>query len=88
MLDLQVSAGVAAAGDARDLSIAVPALAPEELGDARDRRSVIAARASGDRVLNETPYADLSPVAREQLGIGAGQKNVLCWWRSAISSVL
>ncbi|HUO67712.1 MAG TPA: hypothetical protein VMV37_09260 [Gammaproteobacteria bacterium] len=63
----------------RDLSIAVPAeTTPEELGDRA--RNALGARCSSVEaieVLSETPYADLSAVARERLGISAGQKNVL-----------
>ena len=63
----------------RDLSIAVPAeTTPEELGDRA--RNALGARCSSVEaieVLSETPYEDLSAVARERLGITAGQKNVL-----------
>jgi len=63
----------------RDLSIAVPAeTAPEELGDhARQALGDRCASVEAIEVLSETPYVDLSPVARERLGIGEGQKNVL-----------
>jgi phenylalanyl-tRNA synthetase alpha chain len=63
----------------RDLSIAVPAeTTPEELGD-RARQALGASCASVEaiEVLSETRYADLSPAARERLGIAVGQKNVL-----------
>ena len=63
----------------RDLSIAVPAgTTPEELGDrARQALGVRCASVEAIEVLSETPYEDLSPAARERLGIAAGQKNVL-----------
>jgi len=63
----------------RDLSVAVAAdRTPEELGD-RVRQAL------GERVeslesvevLSETPYDELSPAARERIGIVPGQKNVL-----------
>jgi phenylalanyl-tRNA synthetase alpha chain len=63
----------------RDLSIAVPAeTTREELGDRA--RNALGARCSSVEaieVLSETPYANLSAVARERLGISPGQKNVL-----------
>jgi phenylalanyl-tRNA synthetase alpha chain len=63
----------------RDLSIAVPAeTTPEELGDrARHALGPRCSSVEAIEVLSETPYPDLSPVARERLGITAGQKNVL-----------
>jgi phenylalanyl-tRNA synthetase alpha chain len=63
----------------RDLSIAVPAEATlEELGDrARQTLGARCASVEAIEVLSETPHADLSPAARERLGIAAGQKNVL-----------
>jgi phenylalanyl-tRNA synthetase alpha chain len=80
MLDLSPYRPVSSqAAMRRDLSIAVPTeTTPEELGDRA--RNALGARCSSVEaieVLSETPYADLSPVARERLGIGAGQKNVL-----------
>lgn len=63
----------------RDLSVAVDAdRTPEELGD-RVRQAL------GERVeslesvevLSETLYDELSPAARERIGIAPGQKNVL-----------
>jgi phenylalanyl-tRNA synthetase alpha chain len=63
----------------RDLSIAVPAdTTAEDLGDRA--RNALGARCSSVeaiQVLSETAYEDLSPVARERLGIAAEQKNVL-----------
>jgi phenylalanyl-tRNA synthetase alpha chain len=63
----------------RDLSIAVASEAtPEELGDrARAALGAKCASVEAIEVLSETPYADLSPAARERLGIASGQKNVL-----------
>jgi phenylalanyl-tRNA synthetase alpha chain len=63
----------------RDLSIAVPAeTTPEELGDrARNALGARCASIEAIEVLSETPYAELSPVARERLGIGPQHKNVL-----------
>ena len=63
----------------RDLSLAVPAaLTPEELGDrARETLGERAAGLEAIEVLAETPYAALPPAARERLGLGPSQKNVL-----------
>jgi phenylalanyl-tRNA synthetase alpha chain len=80
MLDLEPYRPVSAQpAMRRDLSIAVPAeTTPEELGDrARQALGARCTSIEAIEVLSETPYADLSPVARERLGIGAGQKNVL-----------
>jgi phenylalanyl-tRNA synthetase alpha chain len=63
----------------RDLSIAVAAdTTPEELGDRA--RQALGSRCAGVEaidVVGETPYADLPAAARERLGIGPAQKNVL-----------
>lgn len=63
----------------RDLSLAVPAETNlEELGDRA--REALGGRASGVEaieVLAETAYAELPPAARERLGMGPAQKNVL-----------
>lgn len=63
----------------RDLSLAVDAdLDPELLGDrVRDVLGAGAGSLEELAVLGETAYADLPPVARERLGIRAGQKNIL-----------
>ena len=63
----------------RDLSIATPSqTTPEEIGD-RVRRAIgeRAASIESIEVLAETPCSALPPAARERLGIGPGQKNVL-----------
>lgn len=63
----------------RDLSIAVAAdLTPEEVGDRV--RSALGARAESleaVEVLSETPYDEMPAIARERIGMRAGQKNVL-----------
>jgi phenylalanyl-tRNA synthetase alpha chain len=63
----------------RDLSLAVAAdVTAEELGDRV--RAVLGAEADKVEevsVLAETAHADLPVAARQRLGIGAGQKNVL-----------
>ena len=63
----------------RDLSLAVPAqTTPEELGDrAREALGDRAVGVEAIEVLAETPCAELPPAARERLGIGPTQKNVL-----------
>jgi phenylalanyl-tRNA synthetase alpha chain len=63
----------------RDLSIAISArTTPEEIGD-RVRRAIGERTTSIEsiEVLTETPCSALPPAARERLGIGPGQKNVL-----------
>lgn len=80
MLDLEPYRPVSRqAAMRRDLSIAVDSdTTAEELGDRA--RQALGARSSSVEaieVLSETPYADLSTAARDRLGIGAGQKNVL-----------
>jgi phenylalanyl-tRNA synthetase alpha chain len=63
----------------RDLSVAVAAdLTPEEVGDRV--RTALGARAESleaVEVLAETPYDEMPPIARERIGMRAGQKNVL-----------
>ena len=63
----------------RDLSLAVPAeTTPEDLGDrAREALGERAAGVEAIEVLAQTSYADLPAAARERLGIGPRQKNVL-----------
>ena len=63
----------------RDLSLAVSAEAtPEELGDrAREALGLRAVAVEAIEVLAETPYGTLPAAARERLGIGVAQKNVL-----------
>jgi phenylalanyl-tRNA synthetase alpha chain len=63
----------------RDLSIAVDEGEDvETLGDrAREALGDDAARVESVEVLSETPRAALSAAARERLGLGPGQKNVL-----------
>jgi phenylalanyl-tRNA synthetase alpha chain len=53
-------------------------LTPEEIGD-RVRHAVgeRAASVESIEVLAETPYSALPPAARDRLGIGRPQKNVL-----------
>ena len=64
---------------ARDLSLAVPAEASaEDLGGrAREALGLRAASVEAIEVLAQTPYAALPSAARERLGIGPAQKNVL-----------
>ena len=63
----------------RDLSVAVDeALTPEEVGDRV--RTALGPRADSleaVEVLSETPHDALPPAARERIGLGPGQKNVL-----------
>jgi phenylalanyl-tRNA synthetase alpha chain len=63
----------------RDLSVAVDgALTPEELGDRV--RTALGERVESleaVEVLSETPGAELPAIARERIGLRAGQKNVL-----------
>ncbi|HEX8691263.1 MAG TPA: hypothetical protein VF746_02385 [Longimicrobium sp.] len=63
----------------RDLSVALPAdVTPEEVGDRV--RTALGPRAESleaVEVLSETPYDRLPPAARDRIGIGPGQKNVL-----------
>jgi phenylalanyl-tRNA synthetase alpha chain len=63
----------------RDLSIAVAAdTTREELGDrARQALGSRCAAIEAIEVVSETRYADLPAAARERLGIGRAQKNVL-----------
>jgi phenylalanyl-tRNA synthetase alpha chain len=80
MLDLEPYRAVSAQPPIRrDLSIAVGAdTTPEELGDRT--RQALGSRCAGVEaidVVSETPYTDLPAAARERLGIGPEQKNVL-----------
>ncbi len=80
MLDLEPYRPVSAQPAVqRDLSIAVDAaMTAEELGDRV--RSVLGERCRSIEeisVVSEAPYAELSAVARERLGLSVGQKNVL-----------
>jgi len=63
----------------RDLSVALPSdLTPEEVGDRV--RTALGPRVESleaVEVLSETPYDEMPPVARERIGMRAGQKNVL-----------
>jgi phenylalanyl-tRNA synthetase alpha chain len=80
MLDLEPYRPVSAQPPIRrDLSIAVAAdTTPEELGDrARQALGLRCAGIEAIEVVGETPYADLPAAARERLGIGPAQKNVL-----------
>lgn len=63
----------------RDLSVAVAAdLTPEEVGDrVRTALGVRAESLEAVEVLSQTPYGEMPPVARERIGMRAGQKNVL-----------
>lgn len=63
----------------RDLSVAVAADTDAEVLGDRVREALGADAESLEEVavLSETPYADLPDAARDRLGIGASQKNVL-----------
>lgn len=80
MLDLEPYRPVSAQPPVRrDLSVAVDAsCTPEELGD-RVRQALGSRVESLEsvQVLSETPYDALPPAARDRIGIGPGQKNVL-----------